>query len=97
MTSTLEAVEWALSKGSVGILSLVVLALVFVVKTLWEKNDKLQTEKDAIQALRLEDARITTTALLTTTEKTHAYIETLDAATELAEKVRDESLRRSNQ
>ena len=98
MNASIETFEWALSKGSVGILSLVILALVYVVKNLWDKLDKLQGEKDALHALRVTDAEKTTKTLLEITAKTHELIDSLGQAAEVFEQVQraDNPLRRTN-
>lgn len=79
--------EWAISKGVVGVLSLVILAMVYVIRSLWEQVNKLQAAKDLIQAERLADAAKNTTALLNVQEKTHEAIAALEKTSEGYERV----------
>lgn len=83
---TTDTLEWAISKGVVGVLSLGILAMVYVIRSLWEQVNKLQAEKDQIQKDRLADAAKNTDALLNVQEKTHEAIDALDKVSDEYEK-----------
>lgn len=82
MGTNTEAFDWALSKGVPGVLSLAILALVYVVKLLWNKNNDLQVEKDKIRDERLSDAKKNTEVLLEVTAKTNEAIDSLEKASD---------------
>lgn len=82
MGTNTEAFDWALSKGVPGVLSLAILALVYVVKLLWNKNNDLQLEKDKIRDERLSDAKKNTEVLLEVTAKTNEAIDSLEKASD---------------
>ena len=75
---TTDTLEWAISKGVVGVLSLGILAMIYVIKSLWEKVNLLQAEKDKIQQDRLTDALKNAEALLAVQGKTHDAVSALD-------------------
>lgn len=90
MTDTgtaLGAIEWAISKGVVGVLGLVILGMLYIIRSLWEQVNKLQAEKDQIQRDRLDDAVKNTASLLKVTDRTHEAITSLENTGEAYERL----------